>query len=259
MIKVDIIGGGNVATHLEKAFLGKTDAHRVSSRTLEALRPDADVYMISVSDDAIREVAGKIKKWISPTAIVAHTSGSTPLGVLKGISKHTGVFYPLQTFSKDVALDYSEIPFFIEGESEATEKTLSDLARIISKKVTKADSEKRRDLHIASVFCCNFCNHLWALGDDYLERHGLDFSMLLPLIKETARKASQHRPVEIQTGPAVRNDNKVLEEHFRSLETEPELQDLYSLLTLSIKNLHAAAKMKRAAVDKKKPSKKKAK
>lgn len=237
-MKIDIIGTGNVGTHLLRAFEGKADAKAVNPHSLEGLREDSEIYIISVSDDAIPPVAKRLKSKISKESILAHTSGTTPLSVLKGTTSHTGVFYPLQTFSKNVALDYSEIPFFIEGESDVTVRDLDKAARLISGHVSRADSEQRKDLHIASVLSCNFCNHLWSLADSYLEKHGLDFKTLLPLIRETARKAAEKRPGELQTGPAVRHDLKIMESHSRKLEENPELLDIYTLLSMSIMNHH---------------------
>lgn len=240
MTKIDIIGRGNVASHLKKAFASKSDVNIVNPHTLSDLREDSDLYLISVKDDAIPIVAKKLKARVSKDSIVAHTSGTTPLSALNGVCRNTGVFYPLQTFSKDVELKYSEIPIFIEGNSKRVEKLLKDSASLISKRVSMADSGKRRDLHIASVFCCNFTNHLWTLADEYLTKHGLDFKTLLPLIMETTRKASVSGPASSQTGPAVRHDQGILDAHCRRLEEEmePELQDIYSLLSLSIMSHH---------------------
>lgn len=237
-MKIDIIGTGNVGSHLLRAFEGKADVIAVNPRSLEELREGSDIYILSVSDDAIPQVAKRIKATISKDSLIAHTSGTTPLSVLKGISKHTGVFYPLQTFSKNVSLDYSEIPFFIEGESDNTVTILEKAARLISMNVSRADSEQRKDLHIASVLSCNFCNHLWSLADEYLKKHGLEFKTLFPLIRETARKVEETSPGELQTGPAVRHDLKILEAHSRKLEENPELLDIYTLLSMSIMNHH---------------------
>lgn len=237
-MKIDIIGQGNVGSHLAKALGDKADTVSVNSRTLAGLRADADLYLISVSDDAIANVAKKLKQKVNKNGIVAHTSGTTPLSSLKILSNPTGVFYPLQTFTKGIELDYAEIPFFIEAADKRTEDFLMDTARLISRNVRVADSVRRRELHVASVFCCNFSNHLWALAAGWLNERGLDFKTLLPLIKETTRKAGNGRPFENQTGPAVRHDQGVLNAHLQALEMDPELQDIYSLLSLSIMNHH---------------------
>lgn len=236
-MKIDIVGGGNVATHLYRALRDKADVKAVSSRTLDGLRPDSDVVIISVSDSAIRDVASEIAQTECKAGrIVAHTSGTTPLSVLEMIDGPVGVFYPMQTFSKDVALDYSEIPFFIEGKDKLTENTLYDVARLISEHVTIADSEKRRNLHVASVLSCNFVNHLWALADRYLSENGLSFNAMHPLIKETVRKACNNHPADVQTGPAARGDIKIINEHLDALDNDPDIQKIYKDITESIMN-----------------------
>lgn len=169
-MKLNIIGRGNVASHLIKAFFGKCDVIEVNPRTLEGFDPEADVTLISVSDAAIPSVLDRLPE---SRGIIAHTSGSTDMSVFKDRKEPHGVFYPLQTFTKDKPLDYARIPFFIEADSEETADALRELARMISESVYDADSEKRRNLHVASVFACNFVNHLWSIADEYLEKNGL--------------------------------------------------------------------------------------
>lgn len=232
-MKINIIGNGNVATHLGKALWGKADVNNVNSRTLENLNVDADISIISVSDNAIEEVADRIPPM---PGIVAHTSGSVPMDILKGKHERCGVFYPLQTFSKDVELDYAKIPFFIEASDSLSEKKLLELAESISCNVRLANSEERKALHIASVFACNFTNHLWHISDTLLKENGFTFGMILPLLEETLRKVSAVSPFEAQTGPARRNDTKVTEAHSRLLSAHPQYQEIYNLLTTSISN-----------------------
>lgn len=235
-MKIEIAGRGNVATHMEKALrMAGHDARMLDPHTLDGLAGDANLLLICVSDRAIREVAEKAARLgVSENCIIAHTSGSTPLSVLDGTARHTGVFYPMQTFSKEVALYYSEIPFFIEGSDEETETKLMALAAGISRSVRRCDSTKRKMMHISSVFCCNFSNHLWAVADEYLRDNGLDFKDMIPLLRETLRKASENRPGDVQTGPAARGDRKVIEEHERELASRPRMQRLYRLLSESI-------------------------
>lgn len=237
-MKTAIIGRGNVATHIAKALSGKIEIVMVNPHTLEGLPPDSDIILISVSDDAIREVALKCRDLInqSPKTLIAHTSGSVGIQVLADCALETGVFYPLQTFSKNVALDYKEIPFFIEGSSENSFDRLCELARLISDNVFRADSEKRRRLHIAAVFACNFSNHLVNIADTLLHDQGMDYKVLLPLLKETVRKLETVTPAKAQTGPASRGDNNVISSHMAALSSKPEFQHLYGSLSQSIIN-----------------------
>lgn len=231
---IAIIGRGNVATHLQKALRPYADVSMINPHTLEGLPEHPDITVISVSDSAIREVAERLSK--HDCGILAHTSGTTPMSVLDGCAGQTGVFYPLQTFSKDVPLDYRHIPFFIEASTQATEKKLMDLARKVSDKVYYASSSRRKGLHIASVFACNFVNHMWSIADNLLYELDLDITVLQPLIEETIRKAMTNSPQSVQTGPAVRGDETTIREHLDMLEDKPEIRELYKKISTSIYN-----------------------
>lgn len=227
-IHVSIIGGGNVASHLFNALEYKVDVSIINTRTLDNLPDHSDIAIISVKDSAIKEVADKIRNHAD---IIAHTSGSVPMSVLSDTSIGWGVFYPLQTFTKGVELDYSEIPFFIEADSKNTEDKLVRLAQTISSHIHIAGSEERKLLHLASVFACNFTNCLMGISQDILSRGNIDFKVMLPLLKQTISKLSCLSPVQAQTGPAVRKDYPVLEKHLEMLADNPKLQDIYKLMS----------------------------
>jgi predicted short-subunit dehydrogenase-like oxidoreductase (DUF2520 family) len=172
---------------------------------LEDLAKDADLYLMAVSDDSIEEIA---KQFPFKKALLVHTSGSTSMQALEPGSERTGVFYPLQTFSKDIDLDLSEVPICLESRNEMDMLMLEELAAAISSRSYRVPSDHRGILHVAAVFVCNFVNHMYTLGSDIMAYSGLPFSMLHPLINETARKALKNPPSEIQTGPARRNDKE---------------------------------------------------
>lgn len=232
MIKsVTIIGGGNVATHLCIALAGRVDELiNISSRELEDLPLDSDIYIIAVSDKAIAEVAAAMPGVLG---IVAHTAGSVGMDVLSAHFKRAGVFYPLQTFTKGSDLDYSEIPVFVEGTDPSVEGELSGLASLFTTHIMKADSARREKLHIASVFACNFTNHLWSVADKMLQEDGLGIEVLMPLIGATVEKLKHLTPHEAQTGPAVRKDMNVIDRHLEKLADSRYL-DIYRLLSKAI-------------------------
>lgn len=236
MIKIDIIGRGNVATHLLKAFEDVADVKQVNPRGFNGMRRDADLYIIAVSDNAISEVSARLAEQLSGDAIVVHTSGTTPLSAISHHHRRAGVFYPLQTFSKGVGLDYSEIPFFIEATDSASEQLLMDTARQISHEVHHADSEKRRHLHLGSVVACNFANHLWTLSSEYLDKHDIDFKLLLPLLEETTHKLKAMSPTKAQTGPAARHDTVTISRHMEMLAADSKLREIYRIMSESIMN-----------------------
>ncbi|MBC9796976.1 Rossmann-like and DUF2520 domain-containing protein [Sinomicrobium weinanense] len=243
MIKIVIIGSGNVATHLIKTFnrsnkvkviqsfnrKGLSVAGIPATDNYEALET-ADLYLIAVSDDAISEVSAKLP---FKGRLVAHTSGSVALEELSPENRR-GVFYPLQSFSRDKDVDFSKIPLCIEAENDRDREILEYVARSISQRVHPVNSEQRRSLHLAAVFVNNFVNHLYAIGDDICRKNDLPFDLLKPLIAETAKKIEHMPPVEAQTGPARRNDQNTLQKHLNQLNLHPTYKKIYELLTKSI-------------------------
>ena len=202
MLKVSVIGTGNVGTHLCVALSDKVDELvSVNSRTLEDLPLDSDIYILSVSDRAISDVAARMP---AVRGIVAHTSGSIPMDVLTPYTDRAGVFYPLQTFTKWSDLDYARIPIFVEGSSESVSEKLMDLGSLFSDRLYIADSALRKKLHIASVLACNYVNHLWTKADELLHDEGLSIDILMPLIDAAVDKLHRMPPAEAQTGPASR-------------------------------------------------------
>ena len=229
MISVLLIGKGNVAKHLYNAFLNAENiaVTQISSRNLDTI-PVAAITIIAVSDDAIALVSSKIKN-----ALVVHTSGACEMNELKN-TKKKGVFYMLQTFSKEKEVDFSEVPFCIETADEKDRKLLEKAAKSIGKKVYTINSEQRKAIHIAAVFVNNFTNHLYKMGKDLCEEHRIPFEVLHPLIKETASKIEILSPEKAQTGPAIRNDKKTIKKHLDLLNKAQ--QKIYKVLTKSIQN-----------------------
>ena len=247
MAKVTIIGSGNVAHHLIRVFSENSEVELVQvfarnkqslsgvvadeliTDSFSELKP-ADVYLISVTDDAIAEVSEKLP---FTGKLVAHTSGTQPLSILSGKNRRA-VFYPLQTFSKGKKVNFKEIPICLESENADDLHLLENLAKNISDNVYDINSEKRKALHVAAVFVSNFVNHLYKIGSDICEQNQVPFAILKPLIIEVADKINYLEPKEAQTGPAKRGDIKVIETHLKFLENQPELQNIYQTLTQSI-------------------------
>jgi predicted short-subunit dehydrogenase-like oxidoreductase (DUF2520 family) len=249
MNSIVIFGAGNVASHLFKAF---SSAENFEVRQVYNHRPEslisfqsmvettthpeevkkADIYIIAVKDDVISQVAESI---IHQDSLVIHTSGAVSLEVLKSFNQR-GVFYPLQTFSKNVPVDFSNIPICIEANNDRDLLLLEELGSKISSKLFKINSEQRKSLHVAAVFVSNFVNYLYSEGESLCKAHNIPFDILKPLIQETASKINNMSPLDAQTGPAKRNDVEVINSHMAQLNEQQ--QKVYSLLTHSIQNLH---------------------
>jgi len=246
MIKIIILGAGNVGNHLFRNLNNskKTKVVQWYNRSLDSITKykkevavtnqikdlkEADVYLLALSDDVIPEMAKQLKHL---NGIIAHTAGSVPMSILNE-SNNYGVFYPLQTFSKNRDTDFKNIPICLEASNESCYQTLFKLASTFGNNINKVNSEQRLGLHTAAVFVNNFTNHLYQLGDAICEEHNISFSLLKPLIKETAVKIETMTPKDAQTGPALRNDNNTLKKHQDQL-FNPDIKNLYLYLTESI-------------------------
>lgn len=247
-----ILGSGNVASVLGRKF--KAAGHnilQIVSRNASAasklayewdtestnyssiINRNADVYIIAVSDDAIDDVVADLQL---PKKVVAHTAASVTKDVLKNVSQHYGVFYPLQSLNKD-NITLPEAPIFFDGSDELTKKKLEALANSISPQhVLQANDDARMKLHLAAVFVNNFTNHLYAIAENYCKKEGIHFKELLPLIEETVSRLKNISPFSSQTGPAVRNDDETIQKHLSLLEKHPEMKKVYEFLSSSIKN-----------------------
>ena len=250
MKNIILVGSGNVATHLGIALQNcNYKIVQVYSKSIENAKKlaqklntnftndltqlkTADLIIVSVNDDAISTVLSKLKN----TAIV-HTSGSIGIDVFKPNFSDFGVFYPLQTFNKDIELTISEIPFCIEGNSKAFEKELIEIAKKLSNNVVVMDLAQRKQLHIAAVFACNFSNQMFSIADDLLAEKDINFKILLPLIKQTIAKLNTNKPKAVQTGPAKRKNIKIIQEHINLIQQE-DIKELYQKISNNIIKIH---------------------
>lgn len=204
-----------------------------SSGSSELIIPDiTDILIVSVPDHKLKEVLHKVI--CRDNMIIAHTSGSSGPDVFPERFSHTGMIYPLQTFSLDRTVDFKEIPFFIEASDNNTANVLESLATGIGKSVHYTNPESRIMLHLAAVFASNFTNQMLTEGKEIAARAGFSFDVLIPLINETIKKAIETGPEKSQTGPAVRNDLNTIEKHMELLSFYPELRNIYREVSNSI-------------------------
>lgn len=248
MIKVVIIGSGNVAQHLIMAFAKskEIDIVQVFSRRKETITHlldskkitddfndlvEADLYIIAVSDDSISKVSSQLP---FKNRLVVHTSGSVPIDSLDNKNRR-GIFYPLQTFTKGKEVDFSQIPICLESENDSDFELLKKVAQSISNNVFKSNEKQRKALHISAVFVNNFVNEMYRIGNEICEENKVPFEILKPLILETVNKVMTLSPAAAQTGPAKRNDTQTIEAHLDFLSNENHAT-IYKILTQSIQN-----------------------
>lgn len=244
-----IIGTGNTATILGRKL--NAAGHRIiqifgrdakaaselayelnteSTNYWSVVNRNAHVYLLAVSDIAIEEVAKELKL---PYKAVVHTAGAVSKEILKESSNHYGVLYPLQSLKKESSY-LPETPILIDASDNDTLMILEILGKSISDTISLANDAQRLKLHLAAVFCNNFVNHMYVLMEEYCQKEGLDFQLLLPLIQETAQRIQTIPPAKSQTGPAKRRDTATIEKHLALMESYPDLKSIYQLLTKSI-------------------------
>lgn len=248
-----ILGSGHAATVLAQLMHSKDHtilqvwsrnaAHakelalKVNANVLTDLKEidhSADIYIISVTDDAVAEIAAPLSL---RKKILVHTAGSVSINVLKGASPNYGVLYPLQSLRKERST-IPDIPFLVDGNTEEVKVVLADFAATLSTHVQVAGDEERLRLHLAAVIVNNFTNHLYALTEQYCNKHQLSFQLLHPLIMETALRIKADAAMHLQTGPARRGDEQTMQKHLQQLNEEPELQDLYKTISNSILKMY---------------------
>lgn len=249
-MKVVIIGSGNVATvfgtqikaagheilqvvsrQREHAALLAGQLHCPYSTYWTQINPGADIYLIALSDNALK---GLGEQFTLPGKLVVHTAGAVSKDVLLPVSTHCGVLYPLQSLRKEV-WPVPEIPLLVDANIPADLGKIVDFARTISPNVELADDATRLKLHLAAVLVNNFTNYLYTLAEDYCRQEKIDFTLLLPILRETANRLSNYSPGEVQTGPAVRGDESTIAKHIKLLDNYKSIKDLYELFTMQIK------------------------
>ena len=253
-MRISLIGAGRVATHLGRVLLKRGhEIVQVYSRDVNhaealasgisadavseiaQLNTDIDLAIIAVSDQAISQVIEQLSNVLKDVLIV-HTSGSTNLSVLTQYHSRSGVFYPLQTFSLEREVDWANTPLFVEAVESQDLKFLNTLAQSLSQRVYQYDSEQRLSLHLAAVFACNFSNYCYDMAKQVVDAKQVDFSLLYPLILETAKKATEYDPSQVQTGPAMRGDQNILNMHQQMLvdSGREDLQQCYQMMSEQI-------------------------
>ena len=243
-----LVGTGRMAFHLGHAIVragwklrgiaGRDDARaRALAQELDSTYydieeawPEAALYILAVSDDAVRELAKRIDR---PNAVIVHTSGALGKEAL-GDHPHRGVLWPIKSLSPGTPSDLSSTPLVIDASDDVTRSVLSDLARSISGKVLELPTEQRRRLHLAAVFASNFPVFLMHRAEQLLEQEGIDPALLLPLWNNAAQKVAEKGAAAALTGPARRGDVETIRGHLVTLTSDPDLRDLYLRMSRSI-------------------------
>ena len=249
MIKVVLLGSGNVAYHLALALkkaarISVVQRYSRTGRNDEVFDPnipvthnlkdlkEADIYIIAVKDSAIHSLSAQLN---TIDGLVVHTSGSIPLTHLsEGLRR--GVLYPAQSLTLKQSVDFDEIPLVIEAESNHDQTLLQNIASTLSKKVYSLNSLQREKLHISAIFANNFSNYMFTCAESICKEADIPFDILKPIILETGKKIQQLDPLEAQTGPARRNDQLIIEKHLKDLDGDKK--SIYKTISNAITNTY---------------------
>lgn len=237
MIKIVVIGRGNVAHHLIKAIDKTQSLQLVDNYTRDSVMlSPADIYIVSVSDDAIKSVTEEIATLIPSDAVVVHTSGSKGMDEISSAIVNRGVLYPFQTFTKSREIDMKTVDLLVEYENEYSADIINSVASEISDKVSYCSTEKRSIIHLSAVFAINFSNHAMGIAQEMMRESGLDFELIKPLINECFKKAmSADNIFAMQTGPAIREDYQTINKQENLLNSnKKEYKEIYNIMTKSI-------------------------
>lgn len=256
--KIVILGSGNVSNNFVSAINNTNikvvqiyNRHIESAKSLSKIvnaeaidnltniNPDADAYFFMLSDTGILETAEQIK---INKGILVHIAGSISMNIFKGKSENYGVFYPFQTFSKEIPINFNTAPICIESSNSYTYNSLRNFAEHLGCKTYDIDEDKRKSLHMAGVFACNFMNHCVFLGEKILEDAGIDKELINPLLKQSFHKVFELGAEKAQTGPAKRMDSVIINDHLEKIKDNKQLYDVYKILTNSIYTSYNATK-----------------
>ena len=256
-MRVVVIGSGNVAESLAQAVAeaeglelvqlfarneerGRKVAELAKCEWSNTRLAEADLYLISVSDNAVSECAKKLHT--PENAVVAHTAGCCTLDTLAPHT-HRAVFYPFQTFSVGREVDFSKIFLFIEAEDSATHAAATEFAKSLTPNVADADSVLRSKIHLVGVLASNFVNNMYATATEVLEGAGLTFDVIEQIITEVAAKAvASADPAAVQTGPAMRGDVPTMERHRELIGDNPLLRTIYDKISENIWRIRETSK-----------------
>lgn len=247
-ITISIVGTGNVANNLARAFYAKgIIIHQIVSRhkdkavdlaaSCDAIEADfnsidlsVDAILLCVKDDAIKFVASQFDGF---SGVLIHTSGCVSLDMLS-LSKKSAVLYPFVSMVKGIEIDFEKADIYIEGNNDESLSLVNTLAMMLSNQVAVLNSPQRASLHLSAVFAQNFTNHLMIIANDLLHKQGLDFDSLRPLLASYFQKLSFYSPAELQTGPAIRQDSFVIDSHLAMLADDDKMKCFYELFTSAI-------------------------
>lgn len=251
-MKIAIIGTGNMAhflsqklqqSHIELKAVWGRDYHKAiqlakesgaeAVKNIEELNEELDACLLAVSDDAIPEVAEQIK---GKDKVLIHTSGAQSLDILP--QKNSGVIWPVYSLIKDGPPIPQNIPIAYDYHSEKAKKIIIEIVGVLTTLSYYADNHTRKWMHLMATIGNNFTNHLMAVAEVLAAENGIAFDVFRPILQQTYERIKIQSPQALQSGAAIRGDHETMTMHQNLLTHHPLWQDLYKIISASIKEMH---------------------
>lgn len=248
---ITIIGTGNVALQFSKLFLknnfkidciygrsnfsdSQIDKHLFTDK-ISDISKNSDLYLVAVSDDSYIDL---LKNISLKNKFIVHTSGSLDSEKLDSFSKRWGCLYPIQTIKKNQQIEWDNIPFYIEASNNNDLELLTDFCHANNLHYSIQNSNQRNKTHIAAVAANNFIYYLLSTIKEYCDKNKINFKNLKPLLDQSLNNVLNFPAHQLQTGPAIRKDLKLIEKHLEILKSEKDLKEIYQLFSEKIIKKH---------------------
>lgn len=243
---VALIGKGNVAKALGTAWqkrgvqilafcnrsailpAGFADENALLLSDAGQIPGHVDAILVAVSDDAVLETIHQLPEG----PLVIHFSGCLP-----NPNRPGGVLWPIQSIADEEDKSAPSYPMALSCSLEVRDQMFS-FGQLIASEIHELHETERQTAHLTAVFAANFTNHCFAIAQELCQRAALSWDLFRPIAARVVEQGIAGTSKKNQTGPAMRNDESVLDAHQLLLDLHPEFQPVYRALSASIQSFH---------------------
>jgi predicted short-subunit dehydrogenase-like oxidoreductase (DUF2520 family) len=261
MLTLSVIGCGKVGKTLGRVWsdarvfdIGdvlnrRPDSARAATDFIGAGRPvaawtelgRADVFMLSVPDDAIGPCAQRLaqQKTVAPGAIVFHCSGAKASGLLaelRTVGAEVASLHPVKSFAdpRRAAETFPGTVCALEGDSRAC-AVLDEAIGRAGGRCLRVGADRKLVYHAGTVFVSNYLVSLLEVGVRCFVEAGMTrkqaLSIALPLARGTLENVAALDTVDALTGPIARGDSGLVGDQLAALlDRYPDIGELYAML-----------------------------
>ena len=209
--------GGSFGLALARAGWSTTlvSGHGIASHD-EATFRQRDLILLAVPDDTVASVADALPR---TDAVVAHVSGSLPLGALGGHAR-TGSVHPLMSLP-DAEVGAARLldacTFAIDGDP-----MMGDVVGDLGGTAVVVPDDRRALYHATAAIASNHVTALCAQIERLAEQVGMPVEAYWTLLRTTLDNIESIGAAAALTGPAARGDWRTVEGHLDALPDAAE-------------------------------------